>query len=272
MQTSHRRERRPILSVWTAGITAFLVLNTSAAEARSERTYTVKRGDTLSHIAWQHLKSARKWTGLYQRNLGVVGKNPHLIYPGQVLVLSEVEASASRALAVAKKDTGSAASGQAPVKPAEGVKAAPVDPLLGDPAVSSTEPPVAALPGAPDIVPLPDTPGVAPPTQPLDMRLSAPPAFEPAPNPWLAAGASTLFPGAGQALLGDWARGGIYAGAAALLYGSALYGLSSNDSTLARTSSYALLGLSLVSPLDAFLMAASRADAEAEDPRKEARK
>lgn len=72
--------------------------------------------------------------------------------------------------------------------------------------------------------------------------------------------------------MGDWARSGLYAGAAAFLYGTALYGLNSNNTLLTRTSSAALLGLSLASPIDAFFGASGQSKHASEAPQKEARK
>ncbi|MFJ5229231.1 transglycosylase family protein [Kitasatospora sp. NPDC088391] len=50
--------------------------------AKSGKTYTVKAGDTLSSIAGG---LGVDWHNLYNGNTGVVGGNPDLIYPGQVL-------------------------------------------------------------------------------------------------------------------------------------------------------------------------------------------
>ncbi|MFJ1751972.1 transglycosylase family protein [Kitasatospora sp. NPDC088134] len=50
--------------------------------AKSGNTYTVKAGDTLSSIAGG---LGVDWHDLYNGNAGVVGGNPDLIYPGQVL-------------------------------------------------------------------------------------------------------------------------------------------------------------------------------------------
>ncbi|WP_051969317.1 LysM peptidoglycan-binding domain-containing protein [Kitasatospora azatica] len=47
--------------------------------------YTVQSGDTLYGIATSHHLDG--WTQLYQDNLGVVGGNPDLIFPGQQLQL-----------------------------------------------------------------------------------------------------------------------------------------------------------------------------------------
>lgn len=49
------------------------------------RTYTVQPGDTLSGIAAR--LGLGDWHRLYEANTGVIGGNPNLIYPGQVLVL-----------------------------------------------------------------------------------------------------------------------------------------------------------------------------------------
>lgn len=48
-------------------------------------SYTVVPGDTLSGIAAQHTQSS--WRRLYERNASVVGSDPDLIFPGQVLAL-----------------------------------------------------------------------------------------------------------------------------------------------------------------------------------------
>jgi hypothetical protein len=48
-------------------------------------TYTVQSGDTLSGIAASFYGDATKWTVIYTMNRDVVGPNPNLIFPGQVL-------------------------------------------------------------------------------------------------------------------------------------------------------------------------------------------
>jgi nucleoid-associated protein YgaU len=48
------------------------------------KTYTVKPGDTLWAIAKQTLGDGSRWHEIYQANADVIGKDPNLIYPGQV--------------------------------------------------------------------------------------------------------------------------------------------------------------------------------------------
>lgn len=56
------------------------------AGSSSVRTYTVLPGDTLSGIA-KRLRYSGGWQTLYKKNKGVIGSNPSLIRPGQVLSL-----------------------------------------------------------------------------------------------------------------------------------------------------------------------------------------
>jgi len=50
--------------------------------APKPRTYTVVKGDTLTEIGE---KFGESWQTLYAKNKKVVGPNPNLIYPGEVL-------------------------------------------------------------------------------------------------------------------------------------------------------------------------------------------
>jgi nucleoid-associated protein YgaU len=49
-----------------------------------EQTYTVQRGDTLSHIAKQFYGKAGEWNAIFQANRDQLD-DPDLIKPGQVL-------------------------------------------------------------------------------------------------------------------------------------------------------------------------------------------
>ena len=57
-------------------------------------SHTVQRGDTLWAISSLFLKSAWRWPQLWGMNLDQI-RNPHLIYPGQVLVLEKKDGRAT---------------------------------------------------------------------------------------------------------------------------------------------------------------------------------
>jgi|SRR5690606_17858513 len=50
------------------------------------RRYTVKSGDTLSHIAQRHYGKASAWRQIYDANRDTI-ENPDLIHPGQELTI-----------------------------------------------------------------------------------------------------------------------------------------------------------------------------------------
>lgn len=79
--------------------------------------YTVKPGDTLSNISRAELNTDN-WKPLYEANKTVIGKDPNLIYPKQVLDLP------AKAVASTKAETKSAATVVAPVaaEPGQGFK------------------------------------------------------------------------------------------------------------------------------------------------------
>ena len=67
--------------------------------------YTVKRGDTLWGISGLFLKSPWRWPELWGMNIEQI-RNPHLIYPGQHLVLEKLDGMAVLRLRVDGSGTG----------------------------------------------------------------------------------------------------------------------------------------------------------------------
>jgi hypothetical protein len=59
-----------------------------AVRADAPNVYVVKKGDTLWHISKRYLKDAWRWPELWAANPQV--KNPHLIYPGDRLLLCSI--------------------------------------------------------------------------------------------------------------------------------------------------------------------------------------
>lgn len=64
---------------------------TAAAPARpsppAAKTYTVKKGDSLWKIAQSCYGNGSNYSKIYDANSGLIGSNPNLIYPGQVLTI-----------------------------------------------------------------------------------------------------------------------------------------------------------------------------------------
>jgi len=53
------------------------------------RTHSVERGDSLWKIAKKYFGNGNKWKLIYDANRDVIGANPDLIKPGQVLTIPE---------------------------------------------------------------------------------------------------------------------------------------------------------------------------------------
>lgn len=51
------------------------------------KTYTVRSGDCLWNIAKKFYGSGSQYKKIYNANKGIIGGNPNLIYPGQVLTI-----------------------------------------------------------------------------------------------------------------------------------------------------------------------------------------
>lgn len=65
----------------------------SELAANAPDSYTVKRGDTLWGISSMFLKTPWRWPELWGMNLDQI-RNPHLIYPGQILFLDKSDGRA----------------------------------------------------------------------------------------------------------------------------------------------------------------------------------
>jgi hypothetical protein len=55
--------------------------------AQGDQTYTVVSGDYLSKIAQMFYGNGSLWRTIYDANIDVIGPNPNLIFPGQVLTI-----------------------------------------------------------------------------------------------------------------------------------------------------------------------------------------
>lgn len=72
----------------TVGFSIFSVFAASLKETAPER-YVVKKGDTLWDISGFYLNEPWRWPELWVKNTQI--DNPHLIYPGDVILLSFVD-------------------------------------------------------------------------------------------------------------------------------------------------------------------------------------
>ena len=92
--------RLPITPEWreTAKRVAEAGVALSELAPNAPDSHTVKPGDTLWGISSLFLKTAWRWPELWGMNLEQI-RNPHLIYPGQVLVLEKSDGRARLRLA-----------------------------------------------------------------------------------------------------------------------------------------------------------------------------
>jgi hypothetical protein len=60
----------------------------SQTDAVTPTTHTVVQGDTLGRIAKAFYRGdSARWSGIYERNRDVIGKDPNLLRPGQILTI-----------------------------------------------------------------------------------------------------------------------------------------------------------------------------------------
>lgn len=110
---------KPIRAVFAAALLT-VATYAIAAELRGDHpgTYTVKRGDTLWDISARFLKKPWLWPEIWQANPQI--KNPHLIYPGDVISLAYLDRVAAAQIQPGPRQ-------EAPVS---GVPLAEIEPFL----------------------------------------------------------------------------------------------------------------------------------------------
>lgn len=64
---------------------------TEADTTVSGDMYRVKDGESLFIIAEREYGSKDEWVVLYDANKEVIGENPHMIFPGQMIVIPEMK-------------------------------------------------------------------------------------------------------------------------------------------------------------------------------------
>ena len=92
--------KMPVTPEWRATAQKVAQAGVPLAELAPDApdVYTVKRGDTLWGISGVFLRTPWRWPELWGLNLDEI-RNPHLIYPGQTLVLEKVDGRARLRLA-----------------------------------------------------------------------------------------------------------------------------------------------------------------------------
>jgi LysM repeat protein len=77
----------PFFGNYTCFVSAFSGGRWVSGQLSAPLEYVVQPGDTLWDIAEDFMGNPLDWPIIYNNNRGVIGPNPNLIYPGQVLVI-----------------------------------------------------------------------------------------------------------------------------------------------------------------------------------------
>lgn len=87
--SSSTAQSRPDFSDVQSGASSTAEI-TGGTGSAGETTYTVVKGDTLSHIAKEHYGKASKWHAIFEANRDQID-DPDKIFPGQVLKLPALD-------------------------------------------------------------------------------------------------------------------------------------------------------------------------------------
>ena len=86
-------EIKPDFSNVQSKVTSTEEISGGGGGSTGERTYTVAKGDTLSHIAKEHYGKASKWHAIFEANRDQID-DPDKIFPGQVLKIPADDSAA----------------------------------------------------------------------------------------------------------------------------------------------------------------------------------